>query len=78
MIARECGLQVGDFVHTLGDAHIYNNHIQQVKEQLMRQVHTAPELIFPNGTKPLNEYTMEDIKLDHYEHEPAIKAPVAV
>lgn len=78
LIARECGLEVGDFVHTLGDAHIYNNHIEQVKEQLMRQVHTAPDLVFPNGTKPLDEYTMDDIKLDHYEHEPAIKAPVAV
>ena len=78
LIARECGLEVGEFVHTLGDAHIYNNHIEQVKEQLMRQVHTAPDLVFPNGTKPLDEYTMEDIKLDHYEHEPAIKAPVAV
>ena len=78
LIARECGLEVGDFVHTLGDAHIYNNHIEQVKEQLMRQVHTAPDLVFPNGNKPLDEYTMDDIKLDHYEHEPAIKAPVAV
>ena len=78
LIARECGLEVGEFVHTLGDAHIYNNHIEQVKEQLMRQVHTAPDLVFPNGTKPLDEYTMDDIKLDHYEHEPAIKAPVAV
>lgn len=44
----------------------------------MRQVHFAPKLIFPNGTKSLDEYTVDDIKLDGYQHEPAIKAPVAV
>ena len=78
LIARECQLEVGDFVHTLGDAHIYNNHIEQIKKQLMRQVHSAPKLVFPNGTKSLDEYTVDDIKLGGYQHEPAIKAPVAV
>lgn len=78
LVAKECGLKPGEFVHTLGDAHIYSNHVKQVKEQLMRQVHPAPKLILPKEAKPLDQYEMDDIKLDNYEHEPAIKAPVAV
>lgn len=78
LVAKECGLQAGDFVHTLGDAHIYSNHIHQIKEQLMRPVHPAPHLILPDEAKPVDQYTMDDIKLDDYEHEGPIKAPVAV
>lgn len=78
LVAKECGLQAGDFVHTLGDAHIYSNHIKQIKEQLMRPVHPAPHLILPDEAKPVDQYTMDDIKLDDYEHEGPIKAPVAV
>ena len=78
LVAKECGLQVGDFVHTLGDAHIYSNHIQQIKEQLMRPVHSAPHLILPDEAKLVDQYEMDDIKLDNYEHEGSIKAPVAV
>ncbi|HIX35923.1 MAG TPA: thymidylate synthase [Candidatus Limosilactobacillus merdigallinarum] len=78
LVAKECGLQVGDFVHTLGDAHIYSNHIQQIKEQLMRPVHSAPHLILPDEAKPVDQYEMDDIKLDNYEHEGSIKAPVAI
>lgn len=78
LVAKECGLEVGDFVHTLGDAHIYSNHIQQIKEQLMRPVHPAPHLILPDEAKPVDQYEMDDIKLDDYEHEGPIKAPVAV
>lgn len=78
LVAKECGLQAGDFVHTLGDAHIYSNHIKQIKEQLMRPVHPAPHLILPDEAKPVDQYTMDDIKLDVYEHEGPIKAPVAV
>ncbi|MCT3448289.1 thymidylate synthase, partial [Limosilactobacillus fermentum] len=78
MIAHQCGLEVGEFVHTLGDAHIYLNHLDQIKEQLSRPVHQAPQLILPAEAKPIDEYQMEDIKLEGYEHEDAIKAPVAV
>ena len=78
MIAHQCGLEVGEFVHTLGDAQIYLNHIGQIKEQLSRPVHQAPQLILPAEAKPIDEYQMEDIKLEGYEHEDAIKAPVAV
>ena len=78
IIARECGLKVGKLVQSIGDAHIYKNHMEQVKTLLSREMHEEPKLIFPNGTKPINEYTIEDIKLDNYKHEPGIKAPVAV
>lgn len=78
MIAKECGLGVGEFVHTLGDAHIYSNHIEQIKEQLSRTPHPAPKLILPADPKPVDQYEMEDIKLENYEHEAGIKAPVAV
>ena len=78
MIAHQCGLEPGEFVHTLGDAHIYLNHLDQVKEQLTRTPHEAPKLILPAEPKPIDQYEMTDIKLEGYTHEPAIKAPVAV
>lgn len=78
LIAKECDLQVGEFVHTLGDAHIYNNHIDQIKEQLTRAPKEAPKLILPTEKKPLEAYEMADIKLEGYDPYPAIKAPVAV
>lgn len=78
LIAKECNLEVGEFVHTLGDAHIYSNHFEQVKEQLSRPIHAAPKLVLPLKTKPLEEYDPADIKLADYEHEGPIKAPVAV
>lgn len=78
LIAKECNLEVGEFVHTLGDAHIYSNHFEQVKEQLSRPIHAAPKLVLPIKTKPLEEYDPADIKLADYEHEGPIKAPVAV
>lgn len=78
LIAKECNLEVGEFVHTLGDAHIYSNHFEQVKEQLSRPIHAAPKLVLPTKTKPLEEYDPADIKLADYEHEGPIKAPVAV
>lgn len=78
LIAQQCDLQVGEFVHTLGDAHIYNNHLGQVKEQLQRVPKAAPKLVLPDEKKSLDEYDMKDIKLEGYEPYPAIKAPVAV
>ena len=78
LIAKECGLAVGEFIHTLGDAHLYSNHLDQIREQLARPVHQAPQLILPDHPMKLNEYTPSDIQLANYEHEAAIKAPVAV
>lgn len=78
LIAHQCGLQVGDFIHTLGDAHIYNNHFEQVRTQLSRTPHCAPQLVLPDQPKAIDQYEMSDIQLTGYTHEPAIKAPVAV
>lgn len=78
LIAHQCGLKAGEFIHTLGDAHIYNNHFDQIRTQLSRTPHKAPQLILPDQPKAIDEYQMADIKLAGYTHEPAIKAPVAV
>ena len=78
MIAQVCGLGVGEFVHVLGDAHIYLNHVEQVKEQLTREPLPAPQLwINPEITDILN-FTMEDFRLDGYTSLATIKAPMAV
>lgn len=78
LIARETGLEVGEFVHTLGDAHIYVNHLEQVKEQLQREPKDAPQLWLNPEKKHIEDFTMADIKVTNYESWPAIKAPVAV
>ena len=78
LIARECGLEVGEFVHTLGDAHIYSNHIEQVKEQLKRTPKKAPTLWLNPEKKHLEDFDVDDIKVIDYDPAPAIKAPVAV
>ena len=77
LIAKECELEVGEFVHTLGDAHIYSNHISQVKEQLQREPKTLPMLKLPEGISIFDLKT-EDIKLEDYNPYPRIKAPIAV
>ncbi|GAA0297498.1 thymidylate synthase [Gracilibacillus halotolerans] len=77
LIANECGLEVGEFIHTLGDAHIYSNHIEQVKAQLERTPRALPTLQLPKD-KSVFEIELEDIQLENYEPHPAIKAPVAV
>ena len=78
MIAQVCGLDVGDFVHTLGDAHIYSNHFDQVNEQLSRTPRALPSLHLNPEVKDLFAFTFDDIRIDHYDPLPAIKAPVAV
>ncbi len=78
MIAQVCGLAVGDFVHTLGDAHIYSNHFDQVNEQLSRTPRALPSLHLNPEVKDLFAFTFDDIRIDHYDPLPAIKAPVAV
>ncbi|GLB46882.1 thymidylate synthase [Philodulcilactobacillus myokoensis] len=78
LIAKEVGLKPGVFVHTLGDAHIYSNHIKQVKEQLQRTPKDAPKLWLNPDKKSIFDYDVYDIKVVNYHHYPAIKAPVAV
>ncbi|MDY5162630.1 thymidylate synthase [Leuconostoc citreum] len=78
MVAARTGYEVGDFIHTIGDTHIYNNHIEQITEQLSRPMHHLPKLWLNPEVKSLFDYTMDDIKVLDYESEPAIKAPVAV
>ena len=78
MMAQVCGYQPGDFVHTFGDAHIYTNHLDQVDLQLSRQPFALPTLHLNPERRQLEEFVYEDFTLLHYEHHPAIKAPVAV
>lgn len=78
MIARETGLEVGEFVHTLGDAHIYLNHLDQVNEQLQRKPNDAPTLWLNPEKKNIMDFEMEDIEVKNYHSHSAIKAPVAV
>lgn len=78
MIARETGLQVGEFIHTLGDAHIYSNHFSQVKEMLSRKPYASPRLWLNPEKKHIEDCDMQDIKLVDYKHHGTIKAPVAV
>ena len=78
MIAQECGLAVGDFIHTLGDAHIYSNHMDQVKLQLSRTPKPLPHLKINPEIKSVFDFTFDDFELLNYECDPAIKAPVAV
>ncbi|WP_338231589.1 thymidylate synthase [Companilactobacillus muriivasis] len=77
LIARETGLEVGEFVHTLGDAHIYSNHIEQVKTQLSRTPVTGPQLEI-DSDKSIFDIDVKDIRVTNYNPQPAIKAPVAV
>ncbi|MGX6977747.1 thymidylate synthase [Vagococcus elongatus] len=78
LIAHEAQLEVGEFVHTFGDAHIYNNHVAQVQEQLSRDIRSFPELKLNQEKTSLFDFEMEDIKIENYQPHPAIKAPIAV
>ncbi|MGP1718404.1 MAG: thymidylate synthase [Methylophilus sp.] len=78
MVAQACDLQLGDFVHTLGDAHIYNNHMDQVKEQLSRSARALPTMRINPEVKDIFAFRFEDFTLEGYDPHPPIKAPVAV
>lgn len=78
MVAQVCGLEVGEFVHTFGDAHIYSNHFDQVKEQLSRDFYELPRIKLNPEIQSIFEFTYEDISIENYQCHPAIKAPVAV
>ncbi|MDR0572273.1 MAG: thymidylate synthase [Rickettsiales bacterium] len=78
MMAQVCGMEVGDFVHTIGDAHIYLNHIEQVKLQLTREPYPLPQMKLNSKIKDLFNFKYEDFELLNYQHHPAIKGEVAV
>lgn len=78
MIAHVSGLEAGDFIHTFGDTHIYNNHVEQVKLQLGRQPRPLPKMVLNPEVKDLFSFRYEDFRLEGYEPYPAIKAKVAV
>lgn len=78
MIAQVCDLQVGDFVHTLGDAHLYSNHLEQADLQLSRETKALPQLKLNPEIKDLFAFTFADIAIEGYDFHPGIKAPVAV
>ena len=77
MIAKECGLELGDFVHTLGDAHLYLNHLEQANEQLSREPRTLPRMVLNPDVKSIFDYRYEDFTLEGYDPHPAIKAPLS-
>ena len=78
MIAHVCNLQVGEFIHVLGDAHVYLDHVEQVKEQLKREPYTLARLWLNPDIKDITKFTMADIRLDDYTGHAAIRATMAV
>ncbi len=78
LVAQVTGLEPGEFVHTLGDAHIYHSHFEQVREQLKREPLPLPRLRLDPGVRDIDGFSMEDIDLVGYRHHPAIKAEMAV
>ena len=78
MIAHVCELKCGEFIHTLGDAHIYMNHMDQVNEQLSRQPKKLPQMNMNPLIKNIFDFKYDDFYLEGYDPYPLIKAPVAV
>ena len=78
MAAQVCGLKLGDFVHTLGDAHIYTNHMEQVQEQLTRDIRQLPKMHMNANVSDIFSFKFEDFTLENYDPHPAIKGLVAV
>ena len=78
MVAKVCNLKPGDFVHTLGDAHIYRNHFDQIERQIKREPFTLPHLRFARPINKITDFQFDDIILENYQAHPHIKGAVAV
>ncbi|MFI3321725.1 MAG: thymidylate synthase [Rikenellaceae bacterium] len=78
MMAQVCGLKAGEFVHTLGDAHIYMNHLEQTDLQLTREPFSLPKMVLNPDIKDIFDFKYEDFKLEGYQAHPTIKAPIAI
>jgi|TARA_B110000305_G_scaffold44748_2_gene47195 thymidylate synthase len=78
MVAQVCGLQLGDFVHTFGDCHLYINHLDQTNEQLSRTPRTLPKMNINKTIKNIFDFSYTDFNLEAYDPDPSIKAPVAI
>jgi thymidylate synthase len=78
MIAQQCDLEVGEFIWTGGDCHLYSNHIEQAKQQLQRKPRALPQLIIHRKPGSLFDYRFEDFEIINYDPHPSIKAPIAV
>jgi len=78
MVAKVCGLQPGDLVHTLGDAHLYSNHLEQAREQLSRAPRALPSMTLNPEIQSIFDFKFSDFTLESYDPHPAIKAPIAV
>ncbi len=81
MLAQQCDLQVGDFIHTFGDAHLYQNHLNDpeiVAEQLSRTPKELPQLIIKRRPESIFDYRYEDFVVENYHPDPVIKAPISV
>ena len=78
MVAQVCGLEPGEFIHSFGDVHLYNNHLEQAKLQLTRTPYPLPVMKLNPAVKDIFQFQFEDFTLENYQSHPAIKAPVAV
>ncbi len=78
MVAQSCGLKAGDFIHSFGDAHIYLNHIEQVKLQLSREPYSLPQMLINPDRKNIDDFVFEDFELINYQSHPHIKGEISV